>query len=166
MLKIYESGMYFELPKAKTFPIEQSLTYQRVNTRGVSAVEFITMGPRQDILFVEAKTSAPDKEDGESLQEFVKSIGRKFVHSLEVCYALLAKALPDAEPSFPDTLQQSMQQKPVIKLLLIVNKLSRAHCLDLQDALRLQLRAEMRIWHMKIFVLNKETALKKNWIKG
>lgn len=50
MLKIHESGMRFELPKSKTFPIEKSKTYQKVNTRGVSAVEFITMSPKLDIV--------------------------------------------------------------------------------------------------------------------
>ena len=166
MLKIRESGMLFHLPEAKTFLIEKSDTYRKVNTRGVSTVEFITMGPRQDVIFVEAKTSAPDEEDGEHMHEFVKSIGKKFVHSLEVCYALLTQALPYTEPTFPDPLRAALNQKPAIKLILIVNKLSRAHCVSLQDALRLYLRAEMRIWHMNIVVLNKEIALEKNFIKG
>lgn len=166
MLKIHESGMRFELPKAKTFPIEKSKTYQKVNTRGVSAVEFITMSPRQEIVFVEAKTSAPGKQDGEKVSDFVKSISRKFIHSLEICYALLTQALPDAEPSFPDSLRKALRQKPTIKMILIVNKLNYAHCVILQDALQRQLRAEKRIWSMNIIVLNKELALKKNLIKG
>lgn len=166
MLKIHESGMRFELPKAKTFPIERSKTYQKVNTRGVSAVEFITMSPRQEIIFVEAKTSAPDKQDGEKVSDFVKSISRKFIHSLEICYALLTQVLPDAEPSFPDSLRKALRQKPTIKMILIVNRLNYAHCAILQDALQRQLRAEKRIWSMNIIVLNKELALKKNLIKG
>ncbi|WP_462392773.1 hypothetical protein [Mitsuokella multacida] len=166
MLKIHESGMWFHLSEDKTFPIEKSDTYRKVNTRSVSTVEFITMGPKQDIIFVEAKTNAPDTENGEGIGEFVERIGKKFVHSLEVCYALLTKALPDAEPSFPDLLQAALKRRPAIKLILIVNRLSRAHCVTLQDALRLQLRAEMRIWQMNVIVLNKEIALKKNLIKG
>lgn len=158
--------MWFHLPETKTFPIEQSDTYRKVNPRGVSAVEFITMGPKQDIIFVEAKTSAPDQENGEGIGEFVEHIGKKFVHSLEVCYALLTKALPDAEPSFPDPLRAALERRPAIKLILIVNKLSCASCVNLQDALRRQLRAEMRIWHMTVIVLNKEIAWKKNLIKG
>lgn len=166
MLKIHESGMRFELPKSKMFPIEKSKTYQKVNTRGVSAVEFITMSPKLDIVFVEAKTSAPDKQDGEKVSDFVKNISRKFIHSLEICYALLTQALPDAEPSFPAPLRNALRQRPAIKMILIVNKLSYAHCGILQDALQRQLRAEKRIWSMNVIVLNKELALKKNLIKG
>lgn len=57
-------------------------------------------------------------------------------------------------------------QSPAIKMILIVNKLSYAHCGILQDALQRQLRAEKRIWSMNVIVLNKELALKKNLIKG
>lgn len=166
MLKIHESGMWFHPPETKTFLIEKSDTYRKVNNHGVSAVEFITMSPKQDVIFIEAKTSAPDKEDGEKMGKFIESIGKKFVHSLEICYALLTQVLPDAEPSFPGPLRAAMKQKPAIKLILIVNKLSLAHCVNLQDALRRQLRAEMRIWQMNVIVINKEIALKKNLIKG
>lgn len=89
MLKIHESGMWFHPPETKTFLIEKSDIYRKVNNHGVSAVEFITMSPKQDVIFIEAKTSAPDKEDGEKMGKFIESIGKKFVHSLEVCYAML-----------------------------------------------------------------------------
>lgn len=165
MLKIKESGMRFELPAAKTFAIERSRVYQKINPHGVSAVEFITLGPRNDILFVEAKTSAPNEDDLEGLTGFAESIGRKFVHSLEICYALLARALPgNPDESIPDAIKDKLMDKPTIKLILIVNKLNPQHCAPLQDLLRKTLRAEKRIWHMNVIVLNKEMASKKHMI--
>lgn len=164
MLKIHESGMWFHLSEDKTFPIEKSDTYRKVNTRSVSTVEFITMGPKQDIIFVEAKTNAPDTENGEGIGEFVERIGKKFVHSLEVCYALLTKALPDEEPLFSDPLQEAFKQQPRIKLILIVKNLKDDHRAPLGELLRKQLRAEMRIWNMNILVFNKESAVAHNFV--
>lgn len=166
MLKIKESGMRFELPAAKTFAIERSRVYQKINPHGVSAVEFITLGPRDDVLFVEAKTSAPNEDDLEGLTGFVENICRKFIHSLEICYALLVRALPsNLDEGIPDALKDKLMDKPVIRLILIVNKLNPQYCAPLRDLLRKTLRAEERIWHMNIIVLNKEMAFKKHMIR-
>ena len=84
MLKIHESDMWFHPPETKTFLIEKSDTYRKVNTRGVSTVEFITLGPKQNIMFVEAKKTAPDKENDKDISKFVASISKKFVGKLQV----------------------------------------------------------------------------------
>lgn len=166
MLKIKESDMCFELSAAKTFAIERSRVYQKINPHGVSAVEFITLGPRDDILFVEAKRSTPNEDDPEGLAGFVGSISRKFIHSLEVCYALLVRSLPgNPDESIPEAIKDKLMDKPTIKLILIVNKLNPQHCAPLQDLLRKTLRAEERIWHMNVIVLNKEMAFKKHMIQ-
>lgn len=164
MLKIHESDMWFYLSKEKTFPIEKSDTYRKVNTRGVSTVEFITLGPKQNIMFVEAKKTAPDKENDKDISKFVASISKKFVHSLEMCYALLAQALPDDEPCFPDCLREAFKQQPRIKLILIVKNLRDDHRAPLGELLRKQLRAEMRIWNMNVFVFNEDSAVAHNFV--
>ncbi|WP_295715283.1 hypothetical protein [uncultured Mitsuokella sp.] len=167
MITINESGMQFlPLPKSKTFLIERSFVYQKLSPHHVATVEFITMGPRDDIVFVEAKTSAPNENDKSGLQGFVEEIHRKFSHSLQMCYAMLSGVLPNASSGgIPSVLAEKLQHKPKIKFVLIVNKLSKEHCIPLRAMLSRQMRAQEKIWQMNIIVLNREMALRKKMIK-
>ena len=64
MKEINESGMVFPVNEESTFLIEQSDLFQRMNH--IRTVEFITLTPKDDLLFVEAKTSFPNAENKEA----------------------------------------------------------------------------------------------------
>lgn len=81
-----------------------------------------------------------------------------------MCYALLAQALPDDEPCFPDCLREAFKQQPRIKLILIVKNLRDDHRAPLGELLCKQLRAEMRIWNMNVLVFNEDSAVAHNFV--
>lgn len=88
---IKESGIEFgEFEESRLFRIEDSDIYKRLG-EGIKTVEFIYLTKKENVLFVEAKTSCPNaanKDDSEDKQkkyeEFYTDIVDKFEDSVNM----------------------------------------------------------------------------------
>ena len=96
MITFTESGMKFSYEEQDTFYLEKSELYEtRLRNHQVSSVECITVRVQHDrrkVLFIEAKTSAPNPNGPKGIgrfEEFVEELCVKFRHSLAMCYAIL-----------------------------------------------------------------------------
>lgn len=145
---------------------------KKLNAKGVSVVECITLKPKKEhnfILCIEAKSSAPNPsgQGGKGrFQEFIQEISHKFIHSLSICYAVLHQVQIIDNDKYPigANLKQALMEKPNIRFILIIKRHKLDWCGPLQDALNQQLQKLNTIWNTTAIVLNEEFARQKGII--
>jgi hypothetical protein len=158
---ITESGMNFVADN--TFHIEKSPPYTQIGS-GVRSVEFIrAKGDR--LLFVEAKSSFanPNNSGAGNYAKFrseVKEICEKFLHSLNM-YASIEMGA--AKVSFPDSFQPPITAKLIF--ILVVKDHEHRWCSPVEESLKEALPTYLKkIWRPDVYVINQETAKKKDII--
>ena len=87
MLTFEESGMKFSFEEDRSFYIEKSELYASLRGKGISVVECLTLKALRRgvyVLFIEAKTSAPNpnSHEGMAFNQFIDEIAKKFLDSL------------------------------------------------------------------------------------
>lgn len=93
---IRESGITFGFFEEDClFKIEHSDVHQKAG-EGIKSVEFIYLSPRENLLFVEAKSSCPNaanREESEEkkrkYEEFFKDVTDKFIDSINMFAATI-----------------------------------------------------------------------------
>ena len=168
MITFTESGMNFSYEEQNTFYIEKSELYEtRLRNHQVSSVECVTVRVQHDrrkVLFIEAKTSAPNPNGPKGIgrfEEFVEELCVKFRHSLAMCYAILHDVHDidgNASYNMGDVLRSCLETQPQILYVVIIQKHELSWCNGLQEALHKALTAMRSIWKIQIVVINEEIA--------
>jgi hypothetical protein len=175
MLNFEESGMQFSFREIESFYIEKNSIYkEKLQSHSISTVECVTSRSNkiQDrVYFIEAKTSAPAPtgERGQlRFDEFIEEISKKFLHSLNFCYALLhdVQCTRDNEP-FPmgEQLVTRLSNGPYIVAVLIVKNNRLDWCEPLKLALEKKMQPITYIWKIKFIVLDEKSAKDKHLIQ-
>lgn len=168
MITFTESGMNFSYEEQNTFYIEKSELYEtNLRNHKVSSVECITVRTQRNyhkVLFIEAKTSAPNPNGPKGIgrfEEFVEELCVKFIHSLAMCYAILhdIHGIEDsASHNMGEVLRSCLETQPQILYVVIIQKHEPSWCNGLQEALHKALTSMRSIWKIQIVVINEEIA--------
>lgn len=168
MITFTESGMKFSYEEQDTFYLEKSELYEtRLRNHQVSSVECITVRVQHDrrkVLFIEAKTSAPNPNGPKGIgrfEEFVEELCVKFRHSLAMCYAILhdVHGMEDSTlHNMGAVLRSCLETQPQILYVVIIQKHEPSWCNGLQEALHKALTSMRSIWKIQIVVINEEIA--------
>lgn len=82
------------------FKLENSLAYKKSCSHDVSAVECVIRRKDNWVFFVEAKTTAPDRESGDDLLKYVNDIAAKYEHSIAMYYSIIHGVMPNDEGGY------------------------------------------------------------------
>ena len=147
---ISESGMDFII--SNTFYIEKSLLYTNLG-EGVRSVEFVRV-IRDNLLFIEAKTTFPNpdnpgQENYIQFQNETVEICEKFIHSLNLFSTVM---IGTSKETFPDDF--TLPEKVILIFVLVIKN-------KLYSSLSSYLK---KIWEPTVYVINQDTAAKRNLI--
>lgn len=174
---IEESGLRFgEYPEDQVFQIETSEQYTKsLRPNGIKTCEFILRRGKK-LYFFEAKSSCPrqvvksipegkKEEKKKAYDEFIDEIALKMRHSLSLYGNILLKRY--AQDQVSENLANPDLSKALICLVLVINPQGGDWVPEpeLQDALRLRLKDEMRIWKIQsLLVITPQQAREKHFI--
>lgn len=158
MLTFEESGMKFSFEENKSFYIEKSDLYESLRGKGISVVECLTLKELRRgvyVLFIEAKTSAPNPNS----HEFIDEIAKKFLDSLLICSAIHSEVQSvSGSIVLGKELQRHLYSQPKIQFILIIKNHQKEWCNSVQEALQKRLHALLKIWKAEVLVLNEAQA--------
>lgn len=115
--QIEESGMVFTLDMNSAYLIEKSEKVSKLSN--VKIVEFVQLS-KKCIELVEAKTSAPNPENGENIQKFMADIREKFQNSISLLNAAAIKRRKEIFDELPELMQKYNWAKAEYQLYLII----------------------------------------------
>ena len=101
--------------------------------------------------------------DKENLEKFLKSMRRKYFHSIQLCYAILHKRQSSME-KIGNALASVLSEPQRICLVLVVKEYEAAWCVQMKDTLAVALKDILRIWKAEVLVLSEEMARKHSII--
>lgn len=166
MLVFEESGMKFSFEEDKSFYIEKSEPYASLRGKGIAVVECLTLKALKKgvcVLFIEAKTSAPNPKnhEGMAFKQFIDEIAKKFLDSLLICSAIHSGVQAvEGNVVLGTKLQRCLYSCPKIQFILIIKNHQEEWCNSVQDALQKRLHALLKIWKAEVIVINEVQALK------
>ena len=172
MKTIHESGVDFgPYREEELFHIEQSKLYQDLG-QGLKATEFVLQADN-NIIFVEAKTNAPNPENKDDSSEksqkfetFFREVPDKFIDSLGVYTAALLKRYPDTSEIGVSLQRPDLAGIKIVFALVITNPAAETDWLSpIKSVLEDRLRRWMKIWDIDIIVLNQALAKRFGIIK-
>lgn len=174
---IEESGLRFgEYQENEVFRIEACEQYTRsLRQNGIKSCEFILQRGKK-LYFIEAKSSCPrqvvgsipenkKEEKKKAYDEFINEIVLKMRHSLSLYGNILLKRY--AQDNVSENMANPDLSKALIYLVLVINPQGGDWKPEpeLQDALRLHLKDEMKIWRIQsLFVITPQQAREKHFI--
>ena len=162
---IYESGLCFGVFEEEClFHVEKSQIYKSLGS-GVSIVDFILCGKKQEILLIEAKSSSPKPGNQEDFDEFTNGIYNKFAHTIDLYFSLILKRLDDVRGEMPDSFRTVDYSEVKIKLLLVINGHKDEWLPPITNALRSMLKRQIKIWKLNITVMNDLQAYEYDLLK-
>lgn len=170
-VSIEESGAKFG-PFAKEcfFKIENSNTHKSVGA-GIKTVEFICLTVKDNILFVEAKTTCPNASNRETseqkrrkYEEYYTDIADKFVDSVQMFMAAVMGRGGEDE-DIGEKLLSHEYRKTGIKLILVITGAEESWLGGAKAELESRLMRLRKIWKADVMVLNLEMAKKSGIIK-
>ena len=174
---IEESGLRFgEYQENEVFRIETCEQYtRRLRQNGIKSCEFILQRGKK-LYFIEAKSSCPRQVVGsipenqkekkkEAYDEFIDEIVLKMRHSLSLYGNILLKRY--AQDGVSEGMANPDLSKVLIYLVLVINPQGGDWIPEpeLQDALRMGLKDEMKIWRIQsLLVITPQQAREKHLI--
>ena len=159
---ITESGMDFIADNV--YHIERSEIYSNLG-EGIKTVEFVR-AKGDNLLFVEARTTFPnpnnpDISNSERFLSELRDICDKFVHSLNLFSAIEIGVLHD------DAERMILQENVALVFVLVVKNHEFEWCRPIERELVAFLpRYIKRIWKPVVYVINHETAVRRNLAIG
>lgn len=168
---IEESGMKFgEYTEEQVFRIEKCPQYtKRLLPNGIKICEFV-LKRKNKLLFVEAKTSCPNRlvadsseEKAKKYQEYLEEITSKMKHSLMIYANILLNRYENAGLS---TIMSNKDMKNIeILFVLVVKNAEKEWLVPFQEKFIKLLKHDMRIWGIKDFlILTEEEAIQKKLV--
>ena len=161
---IVESGMSFDISDdKKVYYIEKEDKYCSIKSRGIASVEVIWLKDEQ-VLFVEAKKSAPnpDSNEGDNFASFLSDINKKFADSFEIFERVWM------ENGLSSYFYNIDFDKYSIIFLLVINGFNKEWTIPIRDGLEQQIRKDKTfcaLWHPRVIVINDQQARSKGLIK-
>lgn len=165
---ITESGVDFgEYEAEDLFHIESSNLLKSLG-KGIKTVEFITLQQKDNIIFVEAKTGCPNPknkekggQDAENFNAFYDDIADKFIDSLQVYIAgILGNFEDTSEIGKNLTKVKPLKSKKLTFVLVITaDEILEDWLQGPKLELEQRLKRLIKIWNVKIVVLNKQLAV-------
>ena len=146
-----------------TFHIEKSAVYLNIG-EGIKSVEFIRV-INEKLVFVEAETTFPNPdnpslENNEKFQNEIDDICDKFIHSLNLFSAI---EIGIKEEIFAEDF--ILQKKITIVLILVLRNHKLKWCKKIKPKLISSLPSYLKkIWAPEVYVINHETAKKRNLV--
>lgn len=166
-MEVVESNMKFSCPNGESFQIEKS-SIMRDND-SVKACEFFAMINGR-LSMIEAKSSSPRPGNKQEFDEYIATIGQKFLDTLLMFNAImLERHGPNYKRELPDTIQKQDIGKLQYALYLIVHGNETEWMIPIQEALRSYLRHVLNAWNIpdaNVYALNHEDALTKGLLKN
>ena len=159
---ITESGMDFITENA--FYIEKSELYTNLGD-GVKSIEFVRIKDSK-LLFVEAKTTFPNPNNPNMAnlaryQSEIEDIRDKFIHSLNLLSSVeVGVAKKELGEDF------ALPKKVMLEFYLVIKKHESEWCKDIEKTLMAVFPPYFKkIWKPVIYVINQETAIKRDIVK-
>lgn len=164
-ISIEESGMKFRgYDERDIFRIEKSRQYiETLRDRGIKICEFL-LSTGNKIVFMEAKTSAPNSKNIEDYDKFINEVKEKMSNSLSLYgNILLGRYSGDGVPE--NLSLKAFLEKHII-FLLLVKEAEEEWLINVRDDLNSRMNDIMRIWKIqRIMVLNEKKAREKKYIQ-
>lgn len=166
MIQINESNMIFgDFEEDKVFQIESSKLHKNVGN-GIKVVEFILLSKKDELSFIEAKSSSPKpvKDNIIRFNEFINEISDKFIHSFNLYYSAVlrrCKECHELNSRFVDLDNSQIK----FKFILVIKVHRIEWLMPLSDALKEKLAYHNTIWKSQVVVLNDEQAKEYKLIK-
>ncbi len=163
---ITESEMNFgKFDEENLFHIEDSKIYKDLGS-GIKTVEFILKWKKNEILFLEAKTTCPNSANkNESMkktqkfEEYYSEITEKFMDSLQVYLAAVMGRYPDLAEIGAELRSVDSMKEIRLKFILVVKNAKDITWLAGPLAeLKARLLQVRKIWGIEVAVLNEELA--------
>ena len=160
MLTFEESHMTFSFPDDDVYRIEKSALLSKVHLKATECVAW----KNGKVVFVEAKSSSPRKQNADRFEEYINDIADKFVHSLTFYNAV---RLRHPHEPLPLNIRKVDLQKAHYSFILVIHGHQMAWLPPLMDALKGKMRDVLRLWSISdadVKVVNDETALASHLI--
>ena len=163
---ITESEMNFgKFDEENLFHIEDSKIYKDLGS-GIKTVEFILKWKKNEILFLEAKTTCPNSanknesmEKTQKFEEYYSEITEKFMDSLQVYLAAVMGRYPDLAEIGAELRSVDSMKEIRLKFILVVKNAKDITWLAGPLAeLKARLLQVRKIWGVEVAVLNEELA--------
>ncbi|MBR5168364.1 MAG: hypothetical protein IKW86_09935 [Salinivirgaceae bacterium] len=154
-----ESGMRIPYHPELCYMIEKSAVVGRL--KGVKIVEFVEANGIDQIIMLEAKTSAPQPGNKNDYVEYLSSVREKFQNSISLLNAAKLKRLPKIYDELPQALKDIDYKNAEYKLYFIIKQSKSEWIIPLSDDLYLQLRPFLKCWNIpknNFIVVNEEMA--------
>lgn len=172
---ITESEVDFgEFEAENLFAIESSDILKKLG-QGIKTVEFVTLFRKDNIIFLEAKTGCPNPnnkekggEDAERFQLFYDDIADKYIDSLQVYLAGVLEKFEDTGEIGKNLVNVKSIKNKKIKFVLVITADEILE--DWLQGPKLELEARLKrfikIWGIKVVVLNKQLAMEYGIVCG
>jgi hypothetical protein len=167
MITFEESGMKFAFPKEDTYWVENASRCR--NKNGISSVECIVLH-KCLVKFIEAKNTTPNKnKDGicdtsSDFVEYIDSLVNKINDSLSVLMAefhhINFNTTRNEHDIIGENLRTALTDNPKMMYVLIIKDSEIEWCQPVQEELNQRLYKLMKIWQLKVSVVNEEMARK------
>lgn len=163
---ITESEMNFgKFDEEALFHIENSKIYKDLGS-GIKTVEFILKWRKNEILFLEAKTTCPNSanknesmEKTQKFEEYYSEITEKFIDSLQVYLAAVMGRYQDLAEIGAELRSVDSMKEIRLKFILVVKNAKDITWLAGPLAeLKARLLQVRKIWGVEVAVLNEELA--------
>lgn len=163
---ITESEMNFgKFDEENLFHIEDSKIYKDLGS-GIKTVEFILKWKKNEILFLEAKTTCPNSanknesmEKTQKFEEYYSEITEKFIDSLQVYLAAVMGRYQDLAEIGSELRSVDSMKEIRLKFILVVKNAKDITWLAGPLAeLKARLLQVRKIWGVEVAVLNEELA--------
>lgn len=163
---ITESEMNFgKFDEENLFHIEDSKIYKDLGS-GIKTVEFILKWKKNEILFLEAKTTYPNSanknesmEKIQKFEEYYSEITEKFIDSLQVYLAAVMGRYQDLAEIGAELRSVDSMKEIRLKFILVVKNAKDITWLAGPLAeLKARLLQVRKIWGVEVAVLNEELA--------
>ena len=164
MREYIESQMDFSpiFENSYSIYIEKSQIFAKFGD-GVKSVEFLTLLPGKKLYFIEAKSSAPNPDNGEDFKVYCEELLEKFQHSIDLFASKELGVHRDSESEFPDDFKEGFHEYRLY-FLLIINNHKQEWCSDVLDGLQRKFIALRKIWKLEIIVWTGDKARDKRFI--
>lgn len=170
---IKESNMEFgEFASEDVFQMEHSKLHASFGD-GIKTVEFVLLKDDNKILFVEAKTTCPNRdnryeseEKAEKFEEYFEDISDKFIDSLQMMLNAYLQRNKYVDGIGNNLMKQGICSKVKFCFVLVIKNADNEEWLaGPKEELEMRLLRWRKLWNVNIAVLNEKLAVKYGLIK-
>lgn len=156
-LLVRESGAVFgPFDEARFYYVEKSDSYNRLG-KNFSTVEFIFMNRKNQLCFVEAKSSSPRQNGNpERFEAWITGVAAKFCDSLQLFLTVYIERR--AEANLGSAIRHADIKTLPIKFILVIPNHRPEWLAPIQNALKQRLYKTTAMWNVGVAVMNEDLA--------